>query len=93
MLAYSTVGRTNDLKACSLIEVDAMLRFRQTTLTFLLALLQVLFICSPQSSWSFMAHPRYFADLTSCKIHDRVVCKQADSGFKSFWYVINEVEE
>ena len=42
MLAYSTVGRTNNLKACSLIEVDAMLTFLWTKLRFLLALLQML---------------------------------------------------
>ena len=65
---YSNEGRTSVIYACSLMAVDAMFRFLRMKLRFLLALLLMLLMCSPQSSFSFNVHPRYLVDLTCSKM-------------------------
>ena len=65
--AYSSDGLTNDWYACSLTEVEPLLRLRRRKPRVLLALPQMLLMWLSHLRSSLMATPRYFALSTDSK--------------------------
>ena len=67
--AYSSDGRTRDLYACSLTEVELMLMFLRRNPNVLLAFVVILFIWLSHLIFDCIVTPRYLA-LSACRVYE-----------------------